>query len=69
MILAEIECLAEDVEGVWMAKGLRLLDVLKCGVRRDAEGIFKLEGLVVARYWYGRCPVSQSLLNTHRGSI
>ena len=69
MILAEIECLAEDVEGVWIAKGLRLLDVLKCWIRRDAEGIFKLEGLVVARYWYGRCPVSQSLLNTHRGSI
>ena len=69
MILTEIECLAEDVEGVWMAKGLRLLDVLKCWVRRDAEGIFKLGSLVVARYWYGRCPVSQSLLNTHRGSI
>ena len=69
MILAEIECLAEDVEGVWMAKGLVLLDVLKCGVRRSTGGIFKLEGLVVARYWYGRCPVSQSLLNTHRGSI
>ena len=69
MILTEIECLAEDVEGVWMAKELLLLDVLKCGVRRDAEGIFKLGSLVVARYWYGRCPVSQSLLNTHRGSI